>query len=231
MGVVGRPRRWSFLVRFQGRFRRGGQAWMPCEAWQYNTAEPITRLFHMRIDVARIVPMVGRDTYIGGTGRMHGKVLGLVTVADGTGPELDLGELVTWLNDAVLLAPSMLLRPEVSWHAADDDSFDLTLTDAGHTVTARVEVDERGAVTDFATTDRWCDLPGGMVRARWTTPVDGWEEHGDQPVPTRARAVWHLPEGPLPYADGRFVPDSLRFDRWPTSSPPWERPTGARTTA
>ena len=98
---------------------------MPCEAWQYNCNQPITRLFHMRIDFLHVVPMVGRDSYVAGHGAMRGKVLGLVTVADGSGPEFDLGELVTYLNDALVLAPSMLLEDTTVWTAVDDDSFDI----------------------------------------------------------------------------------------------------------
>jgi hypothetical protein len=35
---------------------------------------------------------------------MHGKLLGLMTVVVGRGEEFDIGELVTYLNDAVLIA-------------------------------------------------------------------------------------------------------------------------------
>lgn len=208
-GVVGRAQDRCFLVRFRGRFKRPGQPWMPCDAWQFNAAAPVTRVFHMRIDVARVVPMVGRDAYVSGLGSMKGKVLGLVTVADGSGPEFDLGELVTYLNDAVVLAPSMLLDDAVHWGEVDDGSFDLALTDLGRSVTARVFVDADGAVVDFATEDRWCDLPDGLVRARWTTPIDGWTEVDGEPWPTGASAVWHLDDGPLPYIEGTFVPGSI----------------------
>jgi len=34
----------------------------------------------MRIRFAHVLPMVGRDTYLHGRGRMLGKLLGLVTV-------------------------------------------------------------------------------------------------------------------------------------------------------
>jgi len=40
-----------------------------------------------------------------------------------------------YLNDAVLMAPSMLLRPTVSFTDVDDRSFDVTLADHGQTVT------------------------------------------------------------------------------------------------
>jgi len=53
---------------------------MPAEVWQYNSALEVARIFHLRIDFARVVPMVGRHTYVGGKGIMHGKLLGVVTV-------------------------------------------------------------------------------------------------------------------------------------------------------
>ncbi|MGY1704837.1 DUF6544 family protein [Geodermatophilus sp. SYSU D00697] len=202
MGVVGRPRTWSLRAHFTGRFRRGpDQPWLPLDAWQYNSALEVARLFRMRLTVARVLPMWGWDTYRGGTGRMLGKALGLVTVADGSGPEFDVSELTTWLNDAVLLAPGMLLHPRTSWDAVAEDGFRVSVTDAGHTVSAEVLVDDRGRPRDFRTTDRWADLPGGPVRAPWTTPVAGWDVVDGRPHPTGGAAVWHLPDGEFRYGE------------------------------
>ena len=55
---------------------------------------PGARLLHA-IDFAGVLPMFGVDVYRVGQGRMHGKLLGLITVADGSGPEFDLSELTT----------------------------------------------------------------------------------------------------------------------------------------
>lgn len=235
MGVPGRPRDWSFLARFRGRFRRPGLPWMPCEAWQFNASRPVIRLFHMRIDFGFVLPMVGQDTYVGGRGAMHGRLLGLVPVADGDGPEFDMGELVTYLNDALVLSPSMLLTEAVTWREVDDSCFDITITDAGNTVAARVWVDDRGAMCDFSTEDRWCDLPGGLVRTRWTTPIEGWRAHGSRRLITRASAVWHLEDGTLPYIEGTFEPSSIRYDVDPRAgsarapSPTGAAPSGAES--
>ncbi len=97
----------------------------------------------MRINACGL-PMVGRDSYVRGRGELHGRLAGLLTVAHGTGHEYDVGELVTFLNDAVLFAPSMLLRLPVSWAAISDRAFDVTLADGGQQVTARVFLDDRG---------------------------------------------------------------------------------------
>ncbi len=93
----------------------------------------------------------------------------------------------------------------------------LTLTDAGRTVTARVHLDERGAPRDFSTTDRFADLPTGLTRAEWRTPVSAWTTTPDgRPFPGPMAAVWHLPDGELPYVEGRIVPESFEVDGPPT---------------
>src|SRR5579864_1424920 len=216
MGVLGRPRDWSFRLGFQGRFRRRvNEAWMRCEAWQYNSAIAVARIMHLRIRLGGVVPLIGRDTYLNGHGRMLIKVVDRLVVGDGTGAEYDSGELVTYLNDAVLMAPSMLLVPAVSWLAADPNSFDVTLTDHGNTVTARVTVDEQGRPQDFSTTDRFMadpEDPRRLRRARWTTPVAEWAVGDGRPMPAAAAAVWHPPEGDFPYAEFRLEPGSVAFN-------------------
>jgi uncharacterized protein DUF6544 len=219
MRVVGRPRDWAFQLEFAGRFRRRpGEGWMACETWQYNNRLAVARIFHIRIRLAGLIPVVARDTYLEGQGRMLIRLLDLFTIEDATGPEYDIGELVTYLNDAVLVAPSMLLVPEVTWAAVGADSFDVALSDHGRTVTARVVVDERGAPSHFSTADRFCAEPGNpkrLTRARWTTPVTGWAMTDDRQLPVSAQAIWQLPQGPFTYADFRPVPGTLVFNRAP----------------
>ena len=219
MGVVGRSQDWSFRLGFTGRFRtKPQQPWMKCEAWQYNNRLAVARIFHIRIRFGGLLPVLARDTYVHGRGRMRVRLLDLFTIEDGTGEEYDTGELVTYLNDAVLIGPSMLLVPEISWAPADASSFDVSLTDHGRTVTARVIVDETGAPRDFSTTDRFCynpDEPKKLVRARWSTPIAGWEIVDGRPRPTGGQAVWHLPRGPFAYADFHLIPGSLVFNVQP----------------
>jgi hypothetical protein len=221
MGVLNRPRQWSFQAHITGRFRlRGAGSWMPAEVWQYNSAIEVARIFHMRLGFATALPMVGRDTYLGGKGVMHGKLLGLVTVAHSEGPETDLSELSTYLNDAVLMAPSMLLQPNTSFAAVDDNSFDVTLVDAGRTVTARVLLDEDSRPVNFITSDRYADLKGGLVRAEWTTPIEGWQPDDGRFIFTRGHAVWNMPEGPLDYLDFSLSPGDVRYNVAPADIAP-----------
>jgi hypothetical protein len=211
MGVVGRPRDAWFRLAWKGRFRpRLDRGWSRCVAHQANLDEPITRRFEMRLHWG-VLPLIGQDTYAHGGGRLTIRLFGALTLVNASGPELDAGELVTWLDDAILFAPSMLIRPHVTWSAIDGESFEVALTDRGLTVRARVFVDERGAPRDFATEDRWYEDPSDhrLRRARWTTPADGWETIEGRPTPTRGLAIWHLAGGAFPYVELAVVPGSL----------------------
>ena len=216
MGVVGRAQDWSFQLSFRGRFRtKPHQPWMKCETWQYNSRPAMARLFYIRIRFGGVVSVLARDTYVGGRGRMLVRLMDAFTIEDGTGEAYDNGELVTYLNDAVFISPTMLFVPEVSWTPVDGSSFEVSLTDHGRTVAARVFVAANGAPTDFSTTDRFCadpDEPKSLMRARWTTPVDGWQVINGRPSPTRGQAVWQLPAGPFPYADFAPIARSLVFN-------------------
>lgn len=214
MGVVGHPRDRWFRAQLRGRFWLAG-AWEDCACAQFNARDEVTRIFHMRLRMKGLIPTYVRDTYVHGGGRMLGRALDLVPVVDVRSEEVTVGECVTWLNDAVLLSPSMLLRPNVVFSAVDDGAFALCLTDAGRTVRARVLVDSCGAVTDFVTADRFYLPPGEKGpprRMTWRTPVEGWRADGGRQHFTRAQAVWELPEGPLTYADFTLEPGEIHYN-------------------
>jgi hypothetical protein len=206
MGVAGKPIDWSLRCSLKGKFRQGpSQPWMDCETVQYNTVEPITRVFLIRIRMAGFIPVTARDTFIGGKGNMLVKIMSLFTVEDGKGIEYDIGELVTYLNDLVFMMPTALFYHNIVWTDVDDHAFQLTMKSGGIEVSAKVTIDDEGAPVDFYTTDRfYYDQDGDhskLVRTPWITPTGGWKSLDDRKIPTFGKAAWLLPEGEMYYAD------------------------------
>jgi hypothetical protein len=180
--------------------------WLPCEAWFYDSALEIARVFMMRLRFG-LMPVVVRDMYVRGEGRMLGRVLDAFNIVDRSDQKIATGELVTYLNDAILMAPSMLLGPETRFSGIDDYSFEVTLLDHGQSVSARVFIDQDGRATNFSTVDRYGTdpaRPDEMVRARWSTPVTGWTLVDGRPVAKGGKAIWHFPSGDFEYADFSF---------------------------
>ena len=97
-GVVGRGIPTGVKVRQKGRIRsEPGRPWMNFSAREDYTLDDPAFLWKATLKVAGVP--VGRaiDSLRGG---MHVRILGLFDVVDETGPEMDQGSLMRWLNDS-----------------------------------------------------------------------------------------------------------------------------------
>lgn len=202
MGVPGRPRDRSLFAHLVGRSRRReGRPWTPCDAWLFASAVEPARILRMRHEVAG-VPATRRDTYVRGRGRTCSHVLGVLPVHRDAGPKADTNQLVGWLCDVVLMAPSMLLGPATTWTTGPDaGSFGVAVADRGRTASVRVLLDARGAARELWTDDRYAALPGGVERVRWHMQVDGWSVVDDRPRMTGASTTWDLLCEPFRYGE------------------------------
>ena len=149
---------------------------------------------------------------VGGRGQLRGKLLNLMPVMSGSGPEYDVGQLVTYVNDACMVAPSMLLTSGVTWKGVDDNSFDLTLVDRGNTVTA---------ASSSTMTDIWSIsaplIPTSPRRKVFSRPLDHAGRRLDlvalgRPMPRSARTIWHLRLATS--AMGRIWPSRRSSSTW-----------------
>ncbi len=141
---------------------------------------------------------------------MQIKLLGLFSVADARGPEMDQSETVTVFNDMCVLAPGTLIDPRIRWRALGGRRVGAEFTNAGHTISAELSFDERSRPRNFWSDDR-CQSP--MARA--THAIDG------RPAPRLPRvrgtlgrcsgdATWDMPSGPLVY--GEFELTRIEFN-------------------
>ena len=109
-GVVGREIPRSVVVRQKGRLRSAPHSnWLAFTASEtYDVAEPG---FEWRAALKKGPVTVGRatDSLHAARGKMNVKLLGLLTVLDLTGPELDQGTLLRWLNETRETAPCFVV--------------------------------------------------------------------------------------------------------------------------
>jgi hypothetical protein len=143
--------------------------------------------------------MRGSDTYQNGHGHMFGKVAGLFTIFDARGPEIDQGTMMRYLNETTWF-PIALLSDYITWQAVDDQSFAVTYTDHGQSVTARFFIAPDGRLINFSAM-RYHENKGTYTFDRWETPMTEWGQLGGLNLPIRGQAVWKLPGGDLPYVD------------------------------
>ncbi len=211
VGAFGRPQVQRFRVAMDAEIRRkpGGDP-IPGPVVQFSFLRQPTRLFFMRARMFGLPVQVLHD-YGPERARMRVRVASLHDVNDVSGPEMHVGETVTFLNDVCLMAPSLLVDRRFSWEAIDDRSARVHLQVGPDRVSATLLFDAAGDLADFTSDDRAALLEdGSLKRYRWSTPVAGWQEIDGRRLPTRGSAVYRYPEGDFTY--GVFTIRSVEYD-------------------
>lgn len=200
-GAVGRPRAHTVRLRQRGGLRTDPrQGYMPTEALQYFTVDQPGFVWTVDVRMMRMIPIVGRDSYVDGRGRMFIKAGGLIVVADGTGPKIDQGAALRFLGEIVWF-PSAALAPYISWAPRDDHQAEATMTFGGVTVSAIFEFDDAGRFRRL-TAQRYYQ---GDSLQTWVIPATEWRVVRGIDIPVRGGAVWKMAEGDFDYYQWEIV--------------------------
>ena len=199
-GVVGTPLIDRVRLKQEGRFRQGpDRPWMPLSAEELYTTDPPSFVWNARFKIAGLPILSAKDRYESGHGHMFGKLAGIYTVFDITGEKLDQATMIRYLNE-IMWFPTAFLGENISWGEADEHSAQVTFTDHGRSVSARIIFDEVGRLTNF-TALRYREIDGDFSLDPWSTPILDYGERAGLKLPTRGQAVWNLESGDLTYAD------------------------------
>jgi hypothetical protein len=203
-GVIGKPWIDTVSVKYTGKFRTGAdRRWMSIRVHQVYTTNPPGFLWKARFKIAGLPLMFGSDLYKAGHSHMHGKLLGLFTVVDGRGTEVDQGTRVRYLQEMTWF-PIAYLGKNITWQAVDDHAADVTLHDHGKSVSARMYFDDAGRLLTFIA-QRYGEFDGRYSIRTWTTPTTEYGVFGGLNLPAGGMGVWQLPTGDVPYVDVRLT--------------------------
>lgn len=210
-GAIGKPRVNNFKIKFTGRIRQDAQSeWMPIETEQVNTVNPPTRLFFMTATMKHL-PVSGYHAYRNGIASMDIRLFSLFRVQYQSGREMDVAETVTWFNDLCLYAPGELVDARIQWHPIDSVSAQATFRSADISISAVLQFDTQGRLTNFISTDRYRIISSTDIkRIPFSTPIFSYRAFNGFRVPEKATAVWNLPEGLLTY--GEFICTSVEYN-------------------
>ncbi|MFW5777371.1 MAG: DUF6544 family protein [Spirochaetota bacterium] len=195
--VIGKPRVDSFAFSMEGKIRQSADAeWMDLVSRQYNLLSDPARIYYIRGKW----PMTGLDSYMYGEGRMQIKLLNLITIADVSGPEMDVSGLATFLND-LIFCPLGYFSVPVQWRQVGDTQAELSLTNREITVTALLTFDEAGRIVNWETEDRYAEVDGEQLRDRWSTPMDAYDELNGLRIPVSGRGIHDYDDEPYVYVE------------------------------
>lgn len=210
-GAVGRPRVRSFYARMRVQIRDGRDGeWMDSTAEQVNTYGPPSRRFFMHASRGALT-FDALHRFVGEHATMRVKALGLVSVVDARGPEMDQSETVTLFNDLCLFAPAALIEADVTWEPVSERVIVGRFTHRRRAVSAELTFDDEGDLVGFVSPDRYLSADGrSFRRLPWSTPVLSYGTFDGVRAFSKAEARWREPDGEWPY--GRFDLAQLRHN-------------------
>jgi hypothetical protein len=195
----GTPRASAVRLRMHGEIKLGG--------WSPFVAEEVIRWDRGFIWKARVsmkgLPVLGADRWIDGEGSMRWKLLGLIPVMTGSGPDISRSALGRVQAEAVWL-PSVLLAPGVRWHSQDATHAEATLSLRGQEARVTLGTDEAGRLKTLFL-QRWGNPDQGESRLH---PFGGLVEDEatfqGYTLPSKMRVGWY-------FGTERFEPEGEFF--------------------
>lgn len=199
-GYLGEPLMSNMLIRFHHtRFRLSkNQKPMAIDFEQVNfVGRPDRHAFL----TARMfgLPLQAKDSTIDGVGSMTGVLAKQFQLFRSTGPEMDQGQLITALADAVFM-PALFLQEFVSWKVIDDRTVEGTITWKNVSAKGQFTFDDQGNITRFDTEDRYMDDNGKSSKlVPWFVTYEKYQEQNGFYQPSHVTVNWVLPEGAYTY--------------------------------
>jgi hypothetical protein len=203
-GVIGRPRVRTVELDQAGEMRTAADGpWMPVSARQWFTVEQPGFVWTARLTM-KGVPVVGRDSYLGGRGRMLISGTGLFALVDGRGAEIDQGTLLRYLAE-IIWFPSAALAPYLRWDPIDAHRARVTMNHGGVTASAVYTFDARGRVQEMSA-QRYLGAGGKTpTLERWSGRVSAWGAPSGVVIPTEGVVSWKLASGDFDYFRWRIT--------------------------
>ncbi len=168
-------------------------AWTPFTAEQAYSVIPPGFVWLARARMAPGIDLWARDKYVDGRGHMLVTLLGLVTLADATGPDLDRGAALRFLGEIVAFPPG-IVAPDVGWRTIDPRHAGLFIRRGDELWDGIAEFDGRGLLSAFHAR-RPMDRGGRSEEHAWSGTFSDWREIDGLFFPGHWEATWHLPDG------------------------------------
>lgn len=208
-GYMGEPVPFNCEVHWRESFLKlkPKDEWGELDTDQFNSVNPTGRISYMEFES---MPVKGRDIYLDGYGEMKGKLFNLITVVEGSSPEIAQSAMITAFAEFPIV-PGYLLLDTVVWETLDSSTVKATLQEGGFRVSGLFHFDDEGLYRRFETNDRfYSDSEGVTMNIPYTISIQSYQKQGDLMVPDSLNAVWNLPEGDYEYFKGRLK--TLQFN-------------------
>lgn len=195
-GIIGKERISTVRLKqkIQMKMKPEQKKWTQATAEQYFTIENPAFVWHLKMQMARFIPIAGRDKFNDGKGEMLIKALSLFPVAkNGNNEKINMGTIQRYLAE-IIWFPSAALSPYISWEAIDEFSAKAIMTYKGTTGSGIFHFDQDGNFVGFNTKRYLGDGEDAELRD-WIITVNETKEINGIIIPVKSKVTWKLNKG------------------------------------
>jgi len=178
-----------------------GSKWKSMSCYQMNFLYRPVRLAYMSMKMYGLVPVEALDKFQDGRGSMCVKMLGMFTVNDAKGKEMDQAELVTILAETMIV-PHYALQKYITWEVLGPFSLKGVISYNGTTATGIFEFNSDHECTNFRTQDRYMTKNNTYLQTPWTATAKNYVNRNGIRIPSEFSAIWHTSHGDFEYFKG-----------------------------
>jgi hypothetical protein len=183
--------------------------WSTFTATQLVTTHSLGFDWDAQIQMAPGLKVFVHDTYLLGVANLKASLLGIFTVAKMQDtPELNQGELLRFLAEAVWYPTALLPSQGVKWETIDDTAARGTLTDGATTVSLVFRFNPEGSIDSIYAAERYRDKLTAMP---WSGRFWDYAVCNGMTIPLAGEVGWEYPEGTRLYFKGRFTDVNQEF--------------------
>lgn len=196
--VMGREKIKTVGLKQGGSFRlKENQRWMPIKAEQYYNLERVEFIWKGKINFAPFLSVYAIDRFTEGKGNLMVKLLGLFKIVDAKGPEVDQGEMLRFLAEAVWF-PSVFVEDYFTWKEVETDAVRATLRWKNLSVSALLFFNDKNQITKIKA-KRYMEKEGNFLLTDWEILTFDYKNLNGINIPTKANVIWKLPSGDFCY--------------------------------
>ena len=166
-----------------------------------------------KIQMFPFINVFVHDTYLLGEGNLQASILGLFAVAKmHNTPQLNQGELLRFLAEAVWYPTSLLPSQGVVWKSIDQHSSRATLTDGKTTASVVFQFDAEGLITSMRADARCYSVVGDkLMFMPWVGNFREYSVRNGIIIPLYGEVGWEHPEGLRLYFKGTTTKINYEF--------------------
>ena len=193
----------QLIQRAEMRLKHGGN-WAALTARQWITTRVPGFVWQARQGAGVFEKFQVIDSFVGGTGLLHVRLLGSIPIATAHGEDVDVGEAMRYLAELPWAPDAILGNAALEWEVLGENRVRVALKDRPEAAVEFI-LDEAGDISGMWAMRPVSEESGRVEMREWVGTFSDYRQLGDRRIPVRAEVGYVYTDGYKAYWRGEIT--------------------------